>query len=89
MKRYEDRGSERLEIAAFLNIKIKRASPATILFGTSMLVSNLIPGLVLGVIFAASGCVILYLVHLMVVLDKMERSFVDRPQPPQSAIAES
>lgn len=54
-----------------------------------MLVSNLIPGLVLGVIFAASGCVILYLVHLMVVLDKMERSFVDRPQPPQSAIAES
>lgn len=61
----------------------------TILFGTSMLVSNLIPGLVLGVIFAANGCVILYLVHLMVVLDKMQRSFIDRPQPPQSAIAES
>lgn len=61
----------------------------TILFGTSMLVSNLIPGLVIGVILAANGCVILYLVHLMVVLDKMQRSLVDGPQSPQSAIAES
>jgi len=33
--------------------------------------------------------VILYLVHLMVVLDKMQRSLVDGPQSPQSAIAES
>lgn len=61
----------------------------TILFGTSMLVSNLIPGLVIGVILGANGCVILYLVHLMVVLDKMQRSLVDGPQSPQSAIAES
>jgi hypothetical protein len=45
----------------------------TILFGTSMLVSRLIPGLVLGVILAANGCVLLYLLHILTVLEKMQR----------------
>lgn len=44
----------------------------TILFGTSMLVSRLIPGLVLGVILAANGCVLLYLLHILTVLAKMQ-----------------
>ena len=48
----------------------------TILFGTSMLVSNLIPGLVIGVIFAANGCVLLYLLHILIVLDRMQRDAV-------------
>ncbi len=50
----------------------------TILFGTSMLVSNLIPGLVIGVILAANGCVLLYLLHIMIVLDKMQREMADQ-----------
>lgn len=44
----------------------------TILFGTSMLASRLIPGLVIGVILAANGCVLLYLLHILTVLDKMQ-----------------
>jgi hypothetical protein len=44
----------------------------TILFGTSMLVSRLIPGLVLGVILAANGCVLLYLLHILTLLESMQ-----------------
>jgi hypothetical protein len=44
----------------------------TILFGTSMLVSQLIPGLVIGVILAANGCVLLYLLHILTILEKMQ-----------------
>lgn len=46
----------------------------TILFGASMLVSRLIPGLVIGVVLAANGCVLLYLLHILVLLDKMRRA---------------
>lgn len=41
----------------------------TVLFGTSMLVHNLIPGLVLGVVLTANGCVLTYLFYLLVVLE--------------------
>jgi hypothetical protein len=44
----------------------------TIMFGTSMLVPHLVPGLVIGVILAANGCVLLYLLHLLVLLDKLQ-----------------
>jgi hypothetical protein len=44
----------------------------TILFGTSMLVSQLIPLLILGVILAANGCVLLYLLHILTILEKMQ-----------------
>jgi len=44
----------------------------TIMFGTSMLVPHLVCGLVIGVILAANGCVLLYLLHLLVLLDKMQ-----------------
>jgi hypothetical protein len=43
-----------------------------ITFGTSMLVSQLIPGPVIGVILAANGCVLLYLLHLLVTLDRQQ-----------------
>lgn len=49
----------------------------TILFGTSMLIPRLIPGLVIGVILAANGCVLLYLLHIMTVLDKMQHDIGD------------
>jgi len=45
----------------------------TILFGVSMLVSQLIPGLVIGVVLAANGCVLLYLLYILTLLEKMRR----------------
>jgi hypothetical protein len=42
-----------------------------IMFGTSMLIPGLVHGLVIGVILAANGCVLLYLLRILVVLDKM------------------
>lgn len=44
----------------------------SMLFGTSMLVSRLIPGMVVGVILAANGCILLFLLHLLVVLEGMQ-----------------
>ena len=61
----------------------------TILFGTSMLVSNLIPGLVIGVILAANGCVLLYLLHILIVLDKMQGSILVDPPILHSPISEN
>jgi hypothetical protein len=45
----------------------------TIMFGTSMLIPHLVHGLVLGVILASNGCVLLYLLHLLIQLGKMQR----------------
>lgn len=45
----------------------------SILFGASMLVSQLIPGLVLGVILAANGAVLLYELHLLRALEAPTR----------------
>jgi len=42
----------------------------TILFGTAMLVSNLIPGIILGVVLAANGCVLFYLFRQLLSLEK-------------------
>lgn len=43
----------------------------TIMFGTSMLIPGLVHGLVIGVVLAANGCVLLYLLGILVALDKM------------------
>ncbi len=43
----------------------------TIMFGTSMLIPGIVHGLVIGVILAANGCVLLYLLSILVELDKM------------------
>ncbi len=43
----------------------------TILFGISVFVAELIPGLVLGVILFINGGILLYLLHVLVVLGKM------------------
>jgi hypothetical protein len=42
-----------------------------IMFGTSMLFPGLVHGLLIGVILAANGCVLLYLLHILIMLDKM------------------
>ena len=44
----------------------------TILFGTTMLFSGLIPGLIIGVVLATNGCVLLYLLHQLVSLEKVQ-----------------
>lgn len=46
----------------------------TIMFGISMLVAHLIPGLVIGMILAANGCVLLYLLHLLTFPDSLRAS---------------
>lgn len=48
----------------------------TIMFGTSMLCAHLIPGLAIGVILASNGCVLLYLIRILMVLEKMQRNLV-------------
>ena len=45
-----------------------------ILFGASMLVSRLIPGLIIGVILAANGCALLYLLHILTIVDRTQRT---------------
>jgi len=43
----------------------------SILFGTSMLVSGIIPGWILGPVLAANGGALLYLLHILTLLDRM------------------
>ncbi|MDT8899751.1 hypothetical protein [Anaeroselena agilis] len=40
-------------------------------FGTSMLVANLVPGMIVGVVLAANGGILLYLIRILTVIDKM------------------
>ena len=44
----------------------------TIVFGTTMFFSGLLPLAVIGAVLAANGCVLLYLLHILVVLDRMQ-----------------
>lgn len=46
----------------------------SVMFGTSMLIAHLIPGLAVGVILAANGFVLFYLLHILKVLEKMQRN---------------
>ncbi len=43
----------------------------SIMFGTSMLVAHLLPGLVIGVVLFANGCALIYLMYILLTLDKM------------------
>lgn len=44
----------------------------SILFGASMLIANLIPGRIIGVILAANGALLLYLLHLLGLIERMK-----------------
>jgi len=46
----------------------------SMMFGTSMLIAHLIPGLAVGVILACNGFVLLYLLHILKVLEKMQQN---------------
>jgi hypothetical protein len=56
-----------------LNLVQVTMNVVSIMFGTSMLVHNLIPGLVIGVILAANGGLLLYLMRIMYVIDAMKK----------------
>jgi uncharacterized membrane protein HdeD (DUF308 family) len=43
----------------------------SILFGASMLIANLIPGRIIGVILAANGALLLYMLHLLLGIERM------------------
>ncbi len=45
---------------------------ATMIFGLSAFAGTLIPSLVLGVILSINGCILLYLVHANIVLERMQ-----------------
>ncbi len=47
-----------------------------IMFGVSMLIPNLVHGLVIGVILAANGGVLLYLLYILLLVDSMQRRVV-------------
>ncbi|HDP78872.1 MAG TPA: hypothetical protein ENN47_12010, partial [Mesotoga infera] len=44
-----------------------------ITFGLSMLISHLLPGLVIGVVLAANGAVLLYLLYILFVIDRIQK----------------
>ncbi|MEN6623437.1 MAG: hypothetical protein ABFD50_18065, partial [Smithella sp.] len=48
-----------------------------IMFGFSIFIPNLVPGLIIGVILAANGCVLLYLLYILVAFDKKQAGRVD------------
>ena len=64
------------EILVRLNVVQVAMNVVSIMFGTSMLIHNLIPGMVIGVILAANGGLLLYLMHIMFVIDGMKKEAV-------------
>ena len=60
-----------LPILVRLNLAQLAMGALSVLFGASMFVSGMIPGHVIGVILAANGLVLLYLMRLLFLLDGM------------------
>ncbi len=60
-----------LPVLVRLNVVQLTMGVLSVLFGASMFVSGLIPGRVIGVILAANGLVLLYLMRLLFLLDGM------------------
>ena len=46
----------------------------SIVFGVSMLINNLIPGPVIGVVLTANGIVLLYLISILAKIDEMKKA---------------
>lgn len=57
-----------------LNVTQLAMSLISILFGGSMLASGSLPGYIIGVVLAANGVVLLYLLHLLLFIENMKRS---------------
>jgi hypothetical protein len=46
----------------------------SVMFGTSMLVAHMIPAMMIGVILSFNGCFLLYLLHILLILDQMKKT---------------
>ena len=57
----------------------------SVLFGASMLVAQLVPGLVLGVVLAANGAILLYELHLLRSLDRGQEQAAGADRPAGAA----
>ncbi len=84
LPRFKQRGEPRGEappILARLFASQLLLNATTILFGLSTFFARLIPGLVLGGILVVNGCVLLYLLRILVVLDRMQAQAEGSGQP--------
>ena len=46
----------------------------SVVFGTSMLIKNLIPGPVIGIVLTANGIVLLYLLCMLAGIDELKKN---------------
>jgi hypothetical protein len=73
LKRSEKRQADIPPIMVKLFVTQLTMNLVTVMFGTSMLIPHIIPGLVIGIILAANGGLLLYLLHILVAMDKMQK----------------
>jgi hypothetical protein len=66
------------KILVKLNVSQLILNVLAIAFGLSMLISHLLPGLVIGVVLAANGVVLLYLLHILLVIDRIQKEMETR-----------
>ena len=68
-----------LPVLVRLNISQVVLNLLSIMFGTSMLFPGLLPALLTGLILAANGGVLLYLLHILILLEKMAGKAIENP----------
>jgi len=61
------------KILVKLNVSQLILNVLAIAFGLSMLISHLLPGLVIGVVLAANGVVLLYLLYILFIIDRIQK----------------
>ncbi len=72
-------GPPPLPVLARLRAVQLTLSVLQILFGASMFLPGVVPGLVMGVILAANGCALIYLLRLLMLLDAMQPAVAEAP----------
>ncbi len=73
-KRQPDMPNEHIKLLYKLLLAQIILNLLAMMFGASMLMKDLIPNLAIGVILAANGAVLLYLLHILVIIDRMQRN---------------
>ncbi len=73
-KRQSDMPNEHIKLLYKLLLAQIILNLLAIMFGTSMLIKDLIPNLAIGIILTANGGVLLYLLHILVIIDRMRGS---------------
>jgi hypothetical protein len=68
-----------------LNISQAVLHLLSIMFGTSMLFPGLLPPILTGMILAADGGVLLYLLHILILLENMAAAAVESPNTGETA----